>query len=138
MRKLEKRRVSICILVSLLLWASLYGLSSNIIEPSEGKPFSFTSSKELPLHRGESHSILLPPWQVSERNAVFARSATEISSSGVLTLRSGNAKGTLQPSRCEIALKNKETSFRVDSLSSAFKLVDRQACQHLDIPPPHA
>lgn len=138
MRRLGKWQAFICILVILLVWANLYVLLPSIIEPYQGKPFSFTSSRELPLHNSKTCLVTLPPWQVSENNAILAQSATEISLSGVLTIRTGNARGALLCYRYETVPKQKEISFHTDSLSAAFKSVDRQTCQHFDIPPPHA
>jgi len=136
MRRLEKRQVLIFILVSVLVLASLYGLSYSITEPNQGKPFSFTSSKESPLHNSETYLAPLPLWQFNGSNVIFAQSATEISSNGVLTRNTGNSKHALCYYRCEIVPKHKEISFRIDSFNVPFKLINLHICQYLDIPPP--
>lgn len=140
MVRLARRQIFIFILISLILYGSIWcGLLSNIGEPNQVMVLSFGPLKESPLRSKESYPIPSPLWQVNDSNIAFLQSIPLISSYRVLTKSPGNGQSALyylhhnaDSSRAIVLLRV------INIFNTAFKFVDGQAYLHLDIPPPHA
>ena len=140
MRRLEKRQIFICILVSFMVCGLIWcGLLPTIVKPIQGEPFSSTLPEKIPLPAGESYPVSLPLWQVNESNSIFAQIVAGTSLYRVPTKNASNVRSAscycyhnTDPSHAEISL------YIIDSTNTVFKFINGQTYQRLDIPPPHA
>lgn len=140
MRRLEKRKIFIPILVSFLIYGLIwYGLLPTIVKPIQSELFSSSLSEKIPLHDGESYPVSLPLRQVNEGSDVFAQIVAGTSLYKVPTKSHGNVRSALcyryhntDPSHAEISL------CIIDSPNTVFKPTNGHVCRYLDIPPPYA
>lgn len=140
MRRLEKQRVFICILVSLLvsglIWSSFL---PNNGKPNQGKTFSLDSFKESPLRNGESYPALPPLWQVNQSSIAFAGNATVTSLNRVSARNPGNLLHALWYCHHDTDSSHTKILLRIiDIPNTVFKFINGQTYQYLDIPPPYA
>jgi len=140
MRRLEKRQIFISILVCFLVYGlTCCGLLPTLTKPIQGEPFSFAFSEKIPLSDRESCPVSLPIWQISESNGILAQIVTETSLCRVPTKSPGNVLSALCYCYHNTDSSHAEISLHIiDSTNTVFKLTNYQACQYLDIPPPHA
>lgn len=138
MRRLKKRQIFICLLVSFLVLGLIwYGLSPDIAKPIQGKPFSFTLSGNIPLHDRESYPVSLPIWQFSEDNGIFAQIVAGTSLYRVLIKSTGSVWNAL----CSNPQNTDPVDISlhlIDRPDTVFKFISGPTYQHLDIPPPYA
>lgn len=129
----EKRKLFICILISLLVYGlNWFGLS-NIFEPDQGL-FSFDSLKGSTSHDNESYPVPLSLGHVNQSDIAIA--VTRLSTNRASSVSIGSIWNTFC-SRLHRDLEDIQPRI-VDCPDTAFKLAKIQACQYLDIPPPFA
>lgn len=140
MTRLGKRRVFICILVSLMVYGLTWcGLLPNIGGSNQVRAFSFGSSQEPPLRDEASFPAPSPLWQVNQSNIAFLESVTVVISNRILTKSPSHGQGALY--YCH---HNTDSSHTIISLhivncpDTVLKLISDQNYLQLDIPPPHA
>jgi hypothetical protein len=139
MRRLKKRQIFICILVSFLICGLIgYSLLPTSIKPFKAASFSFTFSEKTPLHDSESYPLSLPIPQVTEGNGIFAQIVAGTNSYRVPTKSTGNVRSAL--CYCDHNTDSSHAEISpciIDSPNTVFKFTNGQTYQRLDIPPPH-
>lgn len=137
MKRLKKEQAFIFILISLLVLATLGSLALNHSDPYQSTALRFTPFGKSPAPDRKDYPT--PPWQLKNSDIELAKGLVFLN----FNLRSprtpNNERHILVFYQYEPDRKPKEIPSYVYIPDTIFKRTNnRQACHHLDIPPPLA
>jgi len=123
--------------VSTLALANVANQLANAAVPGSVSTPVFTALGEPPPR--ESDDTAAPPRQIGQCEFVLPQSVAVIGLK-VTTFRwAGSHRNTHSFHQCETPQKiEEEVSYYLVIPNTVFKLISRQCCQYLDMPPPHA
>jgi len=140
MRRLEKQKLTVFLLASLVIyWLLLSWFVPDIVEPGLRQPFNFIGSAESSLLDNKNYPVSLPVRLLNRGSTIFAPNPT-VGLREVLPNPNHYVQTELvsAPDNTHLSkLEAEKISSRIiSSLNTIFILVNGQACQHLDTSPP--